>query len=110
MSLINKHVDKQLRDRFSHAAREAQYGKKSGWNSCSNRPALYIPDETTRERMANELQLSFIDVDDWIEKHLRDKKRFSQVAKPAVIVIAVVDNGDGKYDGHRFVVVCCRIR
>ena len=77
MSLINKRIEKQLRERLQQqAAKEAQRGDGHAWNS-ANTP--YVPTTSTRERLANELQLSFIDVDDWIEKQLRDKKRFFQV-------------------------------
>ena len=75
-AFINTHVEKKLEEKLQQAAKKAQQWTRSPWRSSTR---LYVPDTNTRERIANELQLSFIDVDDWIENRVRDKKKFSEV-------------------------------
>ena len=75
-AFINGHVEKKLEEKLEQAARKAQHCDRSAWHSGAK---LFVPDTNTRERIANELQLSFIDVDDWIQNRVNDKEMFEKV-------------------------------
>lgn len=74
-AFIDAHVEKKLEEKLEQAARKAHHCNRSAWHSSSK---LFVPDTSTRERIANELQLSFVDVDDWIQNRLNDKQMFAK--------------------------------